>query len=433
MSSKTYLAQNVYEAAKERLEIVFDRFDKISVSFSGGKDSTVLFWMAYQIAQERGVPLHVLFIDLEGQYTMTIKFVEEIISRPGIIPYWVCLPLNLRNATSMFEPYWCCWEPEARDYWVRKMPTHPAVIDDQAYFPFYYYRMEFEEFTPKFAHWLAGDGETTAILVGIRSDESLNRYRTVKKSRKSQYKIGQRRLKWSTRIDVKGSGNQNVYNFYPIYDWRVEDIWGFHGKTGLPYNRLYDMMHLVGMSIHEMRICQPYGDDQRKGLAQFHQIEPETWFRILQRVSGANYGARYSGQKMLGYHGGLGVPQGHTWESYGRLLLKTLPSATRDHYIERINAYFKWRAIYCGEKTRIRTRIPEDRFDEIGLYHSEKIPYDGYKGEEAPDTEDWRAPLWSLIVKTLLKNDFTCKKIGFSQTLRQAEKYANLKRKYADI
>ena len=33
---------NVYEAAQERLKLVFENFDYVYVSFSGGKDSGVL-------------------------------------------------------------------------------------------------------------------------------------------------------------------------------------------------------------------------------------------------------------------------------------------------------------------------------------------------------------------------------------------------------
>ena len=35
-------AKNVYELAQERLDIIFNDFDNICVSFSGGKDSGLL-------------------------------------------------------------------------------------------------------------------------------------------------------------------------------------------------------------------------------------------------------------------------------------------------------------------------------------------------------------------------------------------------------
>lgn len=60
-------AKSVLDAAIERLNLVFDQFETVCISLSGGKDSTVLFHLAHAIAKERGRTLHVLIIDLEGQ------------------------------------------------------------------------------------------------------------------------------------------------------------------------------------------------------------------------------------------------------------------------------------------------------------------------------------------------------------------------------
>ena len=54
----------------------------------------------------------------------------------------------------------------------------PSAVFDGGRFPFYHHRMEFEEFVPAFGDWYGG-GKMTACLVGIRTDESLNRWRTI--------------------------------------------------------------------------------------------------------------------------------------------------------------------------------------------------------------------------------------------------------------
>jgi len=387
---KKYLEQNVYDAAVERINFIFDHFEKVCVSFSGGKDSTVLLHLTHQIATERNrLPIYILFVDLEGQYNCTIEHIHEMLELPGIIPYWICLPLNLRNAVSVFEPHWVCWDETKKDLWVRELPDHPSVISDQNYFPFFRYRMEFEDFVPAFQEWLAED-DSTACLVGIRADESLNRYRAIVRLRESRFQG-----KGWTNTNCKGS----VTACYPIYDWRTEDIWAYIGKEKLKYNRLYDFMYLTGKSIHEMRICQPYGDDQRKGLDQFHQIEPETWFRIVQRVSGANMGNIYCGQKMLGYHRGLGLPKGHTWESYTKLLLSTMPPKTRNHFEQKYAVYIDW-------------------WKKHG-YEEKKIPDHANRKDEAAK----KVPSWRRMCLCILKNDFWCKSLSFSMTKELYEKY----------
>ena len=40
---REYLEQNVYEALQNRLMLIFEEFDNIYISFSGGKDSGLLF------------------------------------------------------------------------------------------------------------------------------------------------------------------------------------------------------------------------------------------------------------------------------------------------------------------------------------------------------------------------------------------------------
>src|SRR5690606_35608115 len=103
------------------------------------------------------------------------------------------------------------FDPDKRADWVRKPPD--IAITDPGRFPFFRYGMEFEDFIEDFAYWYAGDA-MTCCLVGIRSDESLNRFRTLIRDKQSF-----ERLRWTTWL------GRSVYNAYPLYDWRTEDIW----------------------------------------------------------------------------------------------------------------------------------------------------------------------------------------------------------------
>ena len=108
---------------------------------------------------------------------MTIEHIHEMLAlyKEHMELHWVCLPIALRNAVSVYEPKWTCWGPN-KDR-IRQPPIE--AITDLKYFPFYRYNMEFGEFTPAFGKWYA-QGELAACFIGIRADESLNRYRTIK-------------------------------------------------------------------------------------------------------------------------------------------------------------------------------------------------------------------------------------------------------------
>lgn len=154
---KKYQDKNVYEAAKERIKFVFENFEKVYVSFSGGKDSSVVLNLALDYMREHREKrkLGILFLDLEGQYSATINFIREILldNAEYLDVYWVCLPLNLRNSVSVFQPFWTCWDIDNRDKWVREYPDFPGVITEKNNpFPFFRKQMEFEEFVPEFGN-----------------------------------------------------------------------------------------------------------------------------------------------------------------------------------------------------------------------------------------------------------------------------------------
>jgi predicted phosphoadenosine phosphosulfate sulfurtransferase len=331
MGERQYIGCDVMEAAQARIAWVFDNFPRVYVSFSGGKDSTVMLHLAAFEARRRGRKIGLFFVDLEAQYKLTIDHVETCYREYDdcIEPYWLSLPVSLRNAVSQFQPQWLCWDPDARENWVRQPSTWS--LTDEAKFPFFRRGMEFEELVPDFGRWYA-QGKLCACLVGIRTQESLNRWRTVAGHGTKFEGIG-----WTNWM------GEGLWNVYPIYDWQTEDLWTFHGKFGGAYNRLYDRMHQAGLTIHQMRICQPYGDDQRKGLWLYQVIEPETWGRVVARVNGANQGALYA-QETGNVLGRIRVtrPPGHTWESFSRLLLETMPAHTRDHYKDKIATFIRW-------------------------------------------------------------------------------------------
>lgn len=390
---KLGLGLNVFEAAKERIEWTFDNFEKVYLSFSAGKDSTVMLHMVADEARKRGRRFGLLIVDLEGQYKLTIDHGEAMFAEYTDVAdrFWVCLPIALRNAVSVYEPKWTCWDRAEEKNWIRPLPEN--VIHDEDHFDFFHDGMEFEEFVPLFGEWYS-QGEQCACFVGIRTDESLNRYRTIASTKKTTLQNKQ----YTTKV------TDSVYNVYPVYDWKTQDVWIYHGKNkDKAYNTLYDYMNKAGLTIHQQRICQPYGDDQRRGLWLFHLIEPETWAKIVARVNGANSGALYvqDNGNINGYHK-IKKPDGHTWQSFAKLLVGSMPPKTKEHYENKILLFRKW---------------------WIDRGYSPDIP------DEADLALEMKrdVPSWRRVCKSLLRNDYWCKGLGFSQHKSAAyQKYLDL-------
>lgn len=392
---KYSVSVDVLSASRNRMSYIFDEFESIYLSFSGGKDSSVMFHLAMEQAQKRNRRIGILIIDLEAQYQATIKHIYQMLDlyQKNIYVYWVCLPIKLRNAVSNYQPTWTAWGKNDEAVWVRSKPIRRGVISNSNYFPFFFDNMEFEEFIILFGDWY-GKNKKTACLVGIRCDESLNRFRTIASKDKERYKG----MSFTTKVI------ENLYNAYPIYDWRTQDIWKYHAKyPDKLYNVIYEQMNKAGVNPSQMRLCQPYGDDQRRGLWLYHLLEPDTWYKLIARVNGVNSGALYIQENgnMTGYNK-IYKPDDHTWQSFCKLLLRTMPKKTRDHYIERFVKFI------AGWKRRGYEKIPDEAPSQL-------------------EKKYW-APSWRRMCKVLLRNDWWCKGLGFTQPKSDAyQKYIDMK------
>lgn len=406
---KIYSDKNVLEAALERYDIIFKEFNNIYFSVSAGKDSSVMLQLAARKAREHSKQVDVLFIDLEGQYQATIQHFEDLLATYSDAirqVYWVCLPISLRNAVSVLQPKWICWDQNDQVQWIRSMPDNQWVVNESnCPWDWFRHAMEFEEFTPLFGKWYADHhGEACAAGIGIRSDESLNRFRTIISESKNRYKG----YPWTTQGKI-GAKHTDIFHFFPLYDWSTEDVWGAVSKLDLLHNEIYELMYKNGLSIHEQRLCQPYGDDQRNGLDQFKALEPKTWEKVLARVNGVNFGNIYARSSLLGNLTSE-KPEHLTWEQYAVYLLESIgiyAPELEDHYYRKIKTFMGW-----WEKEGIND-----------------IPDTVDKKEEAKKVQ----PSWRRIARAIEKNDFWMKRLSFSATKTDVEKLNALKSKYNKI
>lgn len=405
---KIYLEKNVLDATFERLEYIFDNFDNIYFSVSGGKDSSVMVQLANIVAKKKNKKFDVLYIDFEAQYRLTIKHVYELKKLSQIRDFYhIALPMALRNAVSILQPKWICWEEESKDLWVRDLPKDSINIHNCP-FPWFRKGEEFEEFIIQFADWYQKKyGGTVACGIGIRADESLNRFRTIA----FEGKIMLDNKHWTTKVRCNDN-YLDVYNFYPIYDWRADDIWGCVSKLDLLHNEVYDLMYKNGLSIYEQRLCQPYGDDQRNGLDQFKALEYDTWEKVLNRVNGVNFGNIYCRTTALG-NLKTSKPDFMSWMEYTIFLLESIGIYNSDlmlHYYRKIMKFINWYKKRDGIDIR---DIPDAA--ESKLENQKKVIS------------------WRRIARAIEKNDFYMKRLCFAQTKTDDEELRELIHKWDNL
>ena len=432
---KKYLNINVYEALQERLKFIFDNFDNIYVSFSGGKDSGLLLSMVLDYVKRHKIQkkIGVFHQDFEAQYDLTTRYVTRMFENnlDIIEPFWVCLPMASRCAVSNFQMYWYPWEESKKDCWVRPMPNFPYIIN-QKNNPFEFYRdkMLQEDLYSEFGYWYASHHTGKSIcLLGIRADESLNRYRAYANIHKTILEKHQ----WTTKI------TENLYNAYPLYDWTTKDIWVANAKFDFDYNEIYDLYWKAGLSIAQMRVSSPYHESAKDSLNLYRVLEPVTWAKVVGRVNGANFGAIYGNTHALGC-GKITLPQGHTWRSYVKFLLATLPDKIRQNYIKKfstsIRFWWKTGGVVCNEAIQEL---------ENCNYHIKLNGKSNYKSNKErvrflgtpDDTDDIHSsidiPSWKRMAICILKNDHLCKYMGFSESKKIKSRQAELMEKYRNL
>lgn len=289
MIRQTFLKINVVEATKKRIEWLFDNFENIVVSISGGKDSTVLAWLTLQEAHKRNRKVGIFFLDEEVVYQATADQVRYIMNLypENTIKLWYQIPFNLTNATSLTETQFKVWEKGKEDVWMRSMeedsikePTWnvstQTIINKKKGFGFYDGLNNFQ-LTYK----------NTAYLIGLRAAESLNRWRAVIKN------PGIANIYWSTKRE------QGNYNFYPLYDWNFQDIWRFLYENNIKYSKIYDYQYKKGLGMKDMRVSSLIHEKSFHSIVELPEFEPETYNKLVERTKGIQVGNIYGKDELM--------------------------------------------------------------------------------------------------------------------------------------
>lgn len=421
--------KTVYDLAMERIKLVFDEFDHVYISFSGGKDSGVMLNLALKYLKDNNINRKVtlMHLDYEAQYEMTTEYVQKMEHEYAdyLNVYHVCVPFKVHTCTSMFQSYWRPWEEDKKDIWVRDLPDNAMLAAD---FDFYQEKMWDYEFQEKLSTWIheKEKAQKTAVLVGIRTQESLHRWRAIHKDRDTYYNG----LKYSKLI------SDNVYNFYPIYDWKTEDIWVANAKFGFEYNKLYDLYYQAGLPIDSMRVASPFLSEGQESLKLYKVIEPHTWGKLVSRVNGVNFTGLYGGTTALGWRK-ITKPDVMTWKEYMEFLLDTLPEDTKANYLAKLETSIR----FWKEKGGLLSDETIQELDDLEIKY--EFGSHGYNSDKKAvkldyqddiDIKDFKSiPTYKRMCICILKNDHTCKYMGFSQTKTEMMKRKEAVEKYANI
>lgn len=426
--------RNVYEASIERLDFIFANFERIYLSFSGGKDSGVMLNLILDYMKERDIKrkIGVQIMDNEANYEMSMEFMQRMIenNREYLDVYWCCMPITLPCTVSSYEIDWQCWGVKDQHRWVRPMPDMDYIvnIDNHPFGELFEENMFVYDFWDMFAEWYS-QGKTTANLIGIRTQESLNRYRAIMNEEKQMFG-GQSWTKKNT---------EHVWNVYPIYDWRTRDVWIANAKFEWDYNKLYDTFYMAGVPVEKMRVASPFMSESKSSLNLYKVIDGHTWARLCARVAGANFIATYG--KQLGYHS-FKLPEGHTWKSFVKFLLETLPGESAENFKQRFIQSIKYWA-------RVGRGLPDEVVEDLdrnGIkYYVNGVTAHGGNGLKRvripvpPDNLDCLkshnsdVTSWKRFAITILKNDHTCKYLGLAPTKYQQERQKAIQKKYSSV
>ena len=391
------------------------------VAFSGGKDSSVSLNLCYDYANAHGMlgKLAMYHMDYEAQYQMTTDYVDDTFKRfDDIDRYWLCLPIGAQCCCRMDAGTWTPWDADARNIWVRDMPDYPYVVnEDNCPFPFAKGRSDYDV-QVDFGKWYSATHGKTAVVIGIRATESLNRYNTVKNEHVNNYD-GKR---WLTMVD------KTTINAYPIYDWETKDIWVYNAKFDKPYNRLYDLYYQAGLNVDQMRVASPFNDAAANTLYLYRVIDPNSWGKMVGRVNGVNFTSIYGGTTAMGWKS-IKKPAHFTWKEYCYFLLDTLDEKTRAHYLEKLEASKKsWEIGGAVDAETIEELKAEGApaiytgiTNKRSKYGKEVVRFEDYM-DDTTVTDFKRIPTYKRMCICIIKNDYYCKYMGFAQTKNELKK-----------
>lgn len=261
--------QNLVQTTKERIKLAIDIYPKVFVSFSGGKDSTVLCELVRQVCEENSRDFIAVFNDIETIAPEITDFVIEKQNRYNV--HLVQAPVTFKSSGEL--PTWINWDGKHQEHWCKPQIGIVPEIKLTSWFNLF----------TDYANYLSDD-LPFLNFVGIRAQESFHRNMTTTKTKKNN--------------PINWLYDQGTYaKCYPLFDWTWQNIWDFIIDNNLGYNKSYDywtdskIKHSVSRTGSLYSAAKGQSRERWQSLFRFEQYNEKFFNRIINRFEalGVNF------------------------------------------------------------------------------------------------------------------------------------------------
>lgn len=286
------MGSSVFDAAKQRIRDELLAGNRVVVSSSGGKDSTICTELTVIVARELGMlPIDVIMRDEEIMAPGTFEYMERVGQRTKEINLrWIIAGQPIINAYNRFNPYWWVFDPLEKDKWVRQPPAWAEWVEEQ----------NIEAMTIR-KRYPTPDDKRLISVIGLRAQESL---------------VRMNRIASTGGALTKHPTHYGTYNLAPIYDWTTDDVWRAIREFKWDYNHAYDALYRIGVPKEKMRIAPPSMKQGMNLLKYLQRLWPFWYEKVETRLPGMRAAAYYGARALRPY-----LKKGETWDQcYDRLM-----------------------------------------------------------------------------------------------------------------
>lgn len=263
--------KNVYEQALERIEYLFNNFDEVIVGCSGGKDSTVCLELTLMVAKKLNrLPVKVFWLDQEAEWQETVDYMNWVMHRPEVKPYWYQFPFDFTNSASGQNNFVRLWDESKKDLWIHDQSDIAIKVNPTG-------KNRFHDIMDGINRCMMEDSsKMVAYISGVRVEENVRR----------RYMIGN--CEYGFISKSKEQEKRRFRRAFPIGNWTTTDVWTAIAKNKWRYNTIYDKMYQIGYNTKQMRVSALIHETSWKALNIAQEIEPQTYKRIVARIHGAS-------------------------------------------------------------------------------------------------------------------------------------------------